>query len=308
MSLLTRYKVLFADSALVLIALFWGVGFVAMKGALDSFPPFYLLSVRFTASFFILALLFRKRLETLTIKQIRSGLLVGVFLFLGFVTQTIGLEYTTAGKQAFITSTYVVMVPFLSWAIRKIFPGTLTFVSSFICLVGMGLLSLQGDGEALLNLNRGDLLTIACAFFFACHILAIEYFAASIDPLALTALQIGTTAVLSIFCALFFETWPVAVAPSAWGDIAFTVLLCTVFALSVQNAAQQFTPSSHAAILLSLESVFGALAGILLLNETFTAHMTAGCVLIFIAVLLTEAAPLIFQRFIAASGKETAKS
>lgn len=296
MSWMTRHKVLLADSALVLIALFWGFGFVAMKDALNSFTPYWLLAIRFTASFVLMSLIFRKRLQKLKANDIKAGLLVGLFLFLGFATQTIGLNYTTAGKQAFITATYVVIVPFLSWALKKIFPGYISIIASLICLGGMGLLTLQGNGDSFSNLNYGDFLTLFCALFFACHILAIERFAPKMDPLALATLQIGTTALLSFISAILLEEWPgAAIAPSAWWSIAFTVLLCTVFALSVQNAAQKFTPSTHASILLSLESVFGALSGILFLGEIFTPQMVLGCSLIFFAVLLTETGPILFQ-------------
>lgn len=118
---LNRYKVLIADGALVLIALFWGVGFVAMKDALVSFSPFWLLALRFTASFILMAIIFKKRLRKLTAANLKAGLLIGVFLFLGFATQTIGLTFTSPGKQAFITATYVVIVPFLSWGLKKNF-------------------------------------------------------------------------------------------------------------------------------------------------------------------------------------------
>ncbi|WP_448807508.1 DMT family transporter [Aminobacterium colombiense] len=293
---LNRYKVLIADGALVLIALFWGVGFVAMKDALVSFSPFWLLALRFTASFILMAIIFKKRLRKLTAANLKAGLLIGVFLFLGFATQTIGLAFTSPGKQAFITATYVVIVPFLSWGLKKIFPGYLSFVASLICLAGMALLTLQGNGDTLSTFNKGDLLTFACAIFFACHILAIEMFASKMDPLVLATLQIGTTALLSFACALLFEEWPGSIASSAWWSIAFTVLFCTVFALSIQNAAQKFTPSTHAAILLSLESVFGALSSVLILGEVFTIPMVLGCFLILIAVLLTETGPTLLGK------------
>ena len=281
------WKIFAADFSLMLAALFWGLGFVAMKDALESFPTFWLLVLRFSSGTALMAALFRKRLSGISFHDLKAGIIIGVFLFLGFSSQTLGLNYTTPGKQAFLTATYVVIVPLLSWAIRKRFPGMLSFLASFVCLVGMAMLTLQ-EGLAI---GAGDTLTLVCAVFFACHILAIEHFAKKTDPVILAIIQIFVVGLLSLPFALAFETWPGFNGGSGLWSIAFTVLFCTVFAFAVQNVAQKFTPSTHTAIILSLESVFGARAGIYYVGEVFTARMAAGCALILAAVLLTEAGP-----------------
>ena len=294
MHLSPSLKTVIADISLVFVALFWGIGFVAMKDALDTFPTFWLLTLRFGSAALLMGILFRRRLAAITKEDIRAGAIIGVFLFLGFATQTLGLNYTTPGKQAFLTATYVVIVPFLSWGLRRIFPGALSFFASFICLVGMGMLTLQ---EGVLSIGKGDTLTLVCAFFFACQLIAIEYFAAKKDPMILTLLQILMVCLLSLPAALFFETWPGFNGGSGLWSIAFTVLFCTVFAFAAQNVAQKFTPSTHTAIILSLESLFGALAGIYFVGEIFTARMAAGCALILAAVLLTETGPALAKAF-----------
>jgi drug/metabolite transporter (DMT)-like permease len=277
----------------MLIALFWGLGFVAMKDALESFSPFWLLTLRFFSGTALMALIFIKRLRSLSRDDLKAGSIIGLFLFLGFATQTVGLKYTTPGKQAFLTATYVVIVPFLSWMFRRKSPGLLSFLSSAICLAGMAMLTLQGGQTA----NLGDLLTLVCALFFACHILAIEHFARDRDPIILAVIQIGIVGLLSFPMALSFETWTGFGGGDGLGSIAFTVIFCTVLAFIVQNTAQKFTPSTHTAIIMSMESVFGALAGIYFLGEIFTARMAAGCGLIFFAVLLTEAGPSLLKAF-----------
>jgi len=280
-------KTFLADFALMLVALFWGLGFVAMKDALESYPTFWLLVLRFGSGAALMAALFRKRLAGVSPADVRAGVIIGVFLFLGFSTQTLGLNYTTPGKQAFPTATYVVIVPLPSWVFRKRFPGLLSFAASAVCLAGMAMLTLQ-EGLAV---GAGDTLTLVCAVFFACHILAIEYFAAKTDPVILAIIQIFMVGLLSLPFALAFETWPGFNGGSGLWSIAFTVLFCTVFAFAVQNVAQKFTPSTHTAIILSLESVFGAFAGIYFMGEIFTSRMAAGCALILAAVLLTETGP-----------------
>jgi drug/metabolite transporter (DMT)-like permease len=286
-------KTIIADFSLMLIALFWGLGFVAMKDALESFSPFWLLTLRFFSGTALMALIFIKRLRSLSRDDLKAGSIIGLFLFLGFATQTVGLKYTTPGKQAFLTATYVVIVPFLSWIFRRKSPGLLSFLSSAICLAGMAMLTLQGGQAA----NLGDLLTLTCALFFACHILAIEHFARDRDPIILAVIQIGIVGLLSFPMALSFETWTGFGGGDGLGSIAFTVIFCTVLAFIVQNTAQKFTPSTHTAIIMSMESVFGALAGIYFLGEIFTARMAAGCGLIFFAVLLTEAGPSLLKAF-----------
>ena len=304
MRLSPSLKTVVADISLVFVALFWGLGFVAMKDALDTFPTFWLLTLRFGSAAFLMGMLFRRRLAAITKEDIRAGAIIGVFLFLGYATQTLGLNYTTPGKQAFLTATYVVIVPFLSWGLRRIFPGALSFFASFVCLVGMGMLTLQ---EGAISIGKGDTLTLVCAFFFACQLIAIEYFAAKKDPMILTLLQILMVCLLSLPAALVFETWPGFQGGSGLRSIAYTVVFCTIIAFAVQNTALKFTPSTHTAILLSLESVFGALSGIYFLGEVFTPRMAAGCALIFVAVLLTEAGPSLLRsvslRFAAAREK-----
>lgn len=280
----SRVKTVLADISLIMAALFWGLGFVAMKDALDSYPTFWLLVLRFGSGALLMSVVFHRRLSRLSRSDLKAGAVIGVFLFLGFSTQTLGLNYTTPGKQAFLTATYVVIVPFLSWAFRKRFPGVLPLFASFLCVAGMALLTLQDT----VSLGTGDTLTLLCALFFACHILAIEHFAAQKDPVVLAVIQIFMVGFLSLPFALFFEIWPDFNGGTGLGSIAFTVFFCTIFAFLIQNMAQKFTPSTHAAILLSMESVFGALAGIYFMGEVFTGRMATGCALIFIAVLLTE--------------------
>ncbi|NLO57283.1 MAG: DMT family transporter, partial [Synergistaceae bacterium] len=201
MHLSSGMKTVLADIALAMVALFWGIGFVAMKDALDSYPTFWLLVLRFGSAALLMAAIFRRRMAAISSAGIRAGVIIGLFLFLGFATQTLGLNYTTPGKQAFLTATYVVLVPFLSWALKKKFPGFISFAASIICVTGMALLTLQHG----LSIGAGDSLTLLCAFFFASHILAIEHFTADEDPVCLAVIQIFMVGLLSLPFALLFE-------------------------------------------------------------------------------------------------------
>ncbi len=282
-------RTLAADASLLFVAAIWGLGFAAMKGALESFPPFWLLTIRFAAAALLIALIFPGRVRRITWKDLRGGMIIGAFLFLGFATQTVGLLYTTASKQAFLTAVYVVLVPFFAWALKRVFPGIRPFGASALCLVGMAFLTLDLNGDFVIN--YGDMLTLACAVFFAAHLLAIERFAPHLDPILLAFGQIATTAALSLALALPWETFPATISSTGFWSMAYCVVFPTVMALLIQNTAQRYTPSTHVSILLSLESLFGALAGVFLLGEHLSERMILGCAFIFAAVLLTEVDP-----------------
>ena len=282
-----KRSVLAADAALLGVALFWGMGYVAMKIALDSFTPLWLTVVRFVSAFALLAALFGPRLIRLSASALRAGLLAGGLLTLAFWVSTVGLQYTTAGKQVFIVTAYVVVVPFLLWAATRRFPGFGPFLAAALCLCGMFLLTLQDN----LAIGLGDGLSLLCALFLALHMVVVERFVREIDPVAFAVLQIGVVGVATVPLALAFEPFPGAVAPLGWAALAYNVLLGTVFALVTQNLAQKYTSSTHTALILSLEGVFGALTGALLLGESFTMRMVLGCALIFVSILMAELLP-----------------
>lgn len=283
---LQKYKSLIADAALLLVALFWGLGFVVTKNAFDHITPMMIMAIRFGLASIILILIFRKRLKTISKRDLYGGCLIGVFLFLGFTTQTIGLVYTTASKNAFITGINVVIVPLLVMAITKKFPGWHVILAAILAVVGLSFLTIE-DGS-LSSVNIGDWLTLICAFCFAFQVVAIGMLAPKGDAIALSVVQISFCAVLSIIAGLIFEPIPTNLSLEAWGAIIYLVLLSTIFCFIIQNVAQKYTPSSHAALILCLEGVFGAFFAYLFLNEIFTSRMLLGCALILIALIIAE--------------------
>ncbi len=282
-----KRSMLVADATLLGVALFWGIGYVAVKTALDSFTPLWLIVFRFIPSFILLSLIFRRRMASLTFGAIKSGLFAGGFLALSFLASTTGLVFTTAGKQAFITTAYVVLVPLILWAITRRFPGGKAFLTALLCLCGMSLLTLQSD----LSLGFGDGLSLLSALFLALHMIVVERSVKDHDPVSLAILQIGVVGFVALPFARFFEKFPTHVTAMGWEALAYNIFLGTVFALVAQNVAQKHTTSTHTALILSLEGVFGAFAGAMVLGELFTGKMIFGCILIFISILVTEIVP-----------------
>ncbi|MCY6356503.1 DMT family transporter [Clostridium sp. ZS2-4] len=277
-------KSILADMALLLVAIVWGGGFVAVKDALNTIPPFYIVAMRFIIATVLLSIVFWKKLKGINKKDIKAGVVVGTFLFGGFATQTVGLQYTTPGKQAFLTATYVVIVPFLSWIINKKRPDMYSIIAAFITLIGIGMLSLQNS----LNIGLGDTLTLLCAVLFAAQIVSIGFYTADVDPVVLTIIQMAVCALFSTAVAVIFEPVPREIGMQGIMSILYLGLFSTMLGLIIQNVAQKYTSETHAAIILSLESLFGCLLSIILLGELFTTKMIWGSIFIFIAVITSE--------------------
>jgi drug/metabolite transporter (DMT)-like permease len=272
---------------LIFVTIIWGFAFVVVKNSLDYVPPLYMMAFRFTIASVVLALLFLPKFKHLDKSTFFHGMILGIFLFAAYAFQTVGLQFTTAGKNAFLTTTYVMMVPFLNWFFHKSKPSWNCVLAAIIALIGIGLLSLQGD----FSMNRGDVLTIICGFFFAVHIIFISRYTQTQDPVLLTILQLAFSALFSWIFAPFTdgsfplqETFRADVIVSMLYLGLFSTLLCFL----LQNVCQKYLRASTTSLLLSFESVFGVIFSIIFLKEILTAKMIVGCVLIFFALVLSE--------------------
>ena len=285
----SKFTSIAASAGLLLAATIWGFSFVIVKDSLDYIGAFYMVAYRYTIASVVMSLIFIKKWKLLSWDYIRHGSLTGLFLFLAYATQTVGCDYTTAGKNAFLTTFYVIMIPILTWLLFKKRPRFYVFIAALMSLSGIGLLAL-GSGDK--GFNIGDLLTLICGIFFALHIIYTEkYNRAGGDPLFLTLLQFIFTAIAGWICAPFLEgSFPAATAFT--GRVVLSMLylglLSTMVGFSLQNIGLKYVQSSIASLFLSFESVFGILFSTLILHEVFTLKMFIGCTLIFLAVILAE--------------------
>ena len=282
-----RNKPFWAKLGLLFITVIWGSAFVVVKDASSSMPPSYIVVIRFGITAVCLSLIFWKRLSHIGRTELVGGLVIGIFNVLGFELQTYGLQKTTAGNSAFLTAIYCVIVPFLSWAVKKKKPGASNIISAFLCIAGVGLLSLK-DGFVIMP---GDVLSLLCGVSFSAQIVAIDIFTTKGDPILLTVTQSVATAILALPIALRFETFPVSVGTGTILSLLYVALFSTMFAFLMQMVCQQYVPPAQASLIMSLESVFGALCGIVFLHETMTIRMFFGCALIFAAIYLSERQP-----------------
>ncbi|HCM88473.1 MULTISPECIES: DMT family transporter [Vagococcus] len=270
---------------LVVVAIIWGTGFVATALALDNYTPYQILAIRFTVAFIILFLINLKKLNTLSKKTLFRGSLLGTVLFLAFAFQTVGLQYTTASKNAFLTAVNVVIVPFLSFLVLKKKLPIKNFIGSFITLIGIGLLSLT---SSISGFNFGDILTLVCALFFALQIFVTDLFVAEEETWALMLLQMGAAALLSWVTLFITGESAIDYQPINLLPVLYLGLASTLLAYFLQTVSQKYTTSSEAAIILSTEAFFGMLGSVLLLNEEISMNMLIGGVLIFIGILVVE--------------------
>lgn len=277
---------LFYGILLLFTTLIWGFGFIVVKNSLDYITPLYLLAFRFLVGAIGMCVFFHKRLKSIHKSDLKCGIILGSFLFIAFTFQTIAVNYTTVGKNAFLTAAYVVLVPFLDWIIRKHRPGFNSVFATIPCIIGIGLLSLDSN----LTMNLGDILTIICAVFYALHIVYSDMFMKKgHDPIILNIVQIVFAAIFAWIAAPIFEPFPINGLPmNSMIAILYLGIGCTMLAFLFQMIGQSHTTPSTASILLSTESVFGVLFSVLLLKEAINSRMILGFGLIFLAIIISE--------------------
>lgn len=284
-----KYKLLIVAATII-----WGLSFVFMKDAVDVLPPAWLIGVRFMAAGLILAVVFRKRFAAaLTKTYLMRGTIIGVLVFLAFWTQTIGLAYTTPGKNAFLTGTYCVLVPFAWWLFARRKPTRYNIIAAILCIVGIGFVSLQ-ESAGDLTLGFGDAMTLVCSVFFALHIVYVSKFTDDCDALALTVYQFLVGGACGILLGACTETLPSvsALTPDFLWNMVYLVVFASCMALVFQNVGLAHVDPAPASLLLSLESVFGVVFSVLLYGEVLTFKLICGFALIFGAILISELLPI----------------
>ena len=279
-----------ASIGLILTAAIWGFAFVIVKDSLDYIGPIWMMAARFSIAAIALSLVYIKKLRTITRGIFLKGAWTGTFLFLGYAFQTVGCNYTTAGKNAFLTAVYVILIPFFAWPIFKKKPRLLSVFAAAMALWGIGLLALKKEDGAF-SMNIGDALTLLCGIFYALHIVWTSAFNKKDDPILLTIVQFFFAALFSWILAPFYDgAFPAA--QMALFRVVLSVLYLGIFstlvAFVLQNVCLKYMDSSLASLFLSLESVFGVLFGAIFLSERLAPVMILGCALIFLAITIAN--------------------
>jgi drug/metabolite transporter (DMT)-like permease len=287
-------KSTFADLSLLFIAFIWGTTFVLVQKAISTLEPFAFNGFRFFIAFVILflnLLLFQKhQLQLLSKKIVFAGLLLGLWLFLGYATQTLGLLFTTSSKAGFITGLSVVLVPFFSFLLLKQKPSFPAVIGVSIATVGLFLLTMTD----IAALNIGDFFVFICAFGFAMHIIFTGKFSDQYPTLLLTTIQILTVSILSIISSFIFEDFngmiKLSIISSQSVIIALfvTSFFATALAFFAQTSFQKYTTPTRVALIFAMEPVFAAIAGYYWASERLSLSAIMGCSFIFLGMVFAE--------------------
>jgi drug/metabolite transporter (DMT)-like permease len=218
-------------------------------------------------------------------KTLIYGILVGSVLYINYAFQTVGLNYTTVSKSAFITGINVVLVPIFSTLIIKKIPEKKVIFSTIMAFIGLGLLTIKGE---ISEINIGDVYTLISAVGFAMYIILIGKYTKEVESIVFASIQIGVVGVLSLITSIIVENPVLPTEFEAWANIIFLSVLCTTGAFVVQNVAQRYTSPSHTALIFTGEPVFAAFFGYIILGEMLSFRGTVGAILILTGMLIVE--------------------
>ncbi len=274
-----------AHLLLLLTAIIWGSAFVFQKFATEQLSSWFITAARFSIAAVLLWGITFPKWGKLNKGYLLGGLITGTTMGLGTAVQTVALTLgTTPGKSAFLTAVYCVIVPFFYWFVSKEKPQKNHVLAAIICLIGIGLISLNGD----MTMQAGDIVTLICGVIFACDLTAVAWFAKGRDPILLTTMQITFSAVVGWIGTFATQGLPTQISMEAMGNVLYLALFSTALCLFLQAYGLKHTDAAVGTILLSLESVFGVIFSVLLYHETVTFRMAIGFIVVFIAVLLAQ--------------------
>jgi len=281
-----------ARIALFVAALLWGTTFVIISSTNDYFPPAFLVFMRCAIGSGMLMLFFIKRLKKLSRTYIIISAFLGFLMTIGYLLQ--GIAITNAGcppgRCGFLVATYCVLTPFISWAIQKRKPNVYHVIGAVLCLLGIVFISMPDLlKEANVGINWGDLLALASSVVFACYLVYLGRYVDNFDPILLTVGNLFFGAVYAGLYTFFFEDCSKIVwnSHSIFAAV-YLGFICMSVTNMLQAIGQQYVYASTAALIFSLESVFGIIIAVVFWHEKVTFSLLIGCSLIFIAIVISE--------------------
>ena len=278
-------KGIFGKLALLFVAVAWGSSMVVIKGSTDVLPAGSLLAWRFTIAALVLGLVNIKRLKEIDKEYIKSGIFIGVCLFMAYFTQTLGVMLEMPGKSHFLSSAYCVFVPFLGWIVLKEKPKVYHIIAAAMCAAGIILVSIAGS----LSISYGDSISIISSVFWAAQIVAIAKWGSDKDPVLITILEFVVCAILAWIFTFTMED-PLAIQwnKAAVGGVLYLGIVCSGICFLLQTIAQKTEDPTSVSIILSFENIFGLIFGAVFFGETFTPRSILGFTLMFLAIIIAE--------------------
>lgn len=285
-----------ADALLVLIAIIWGTTFTVVHSAVESYPPFALIALRFGLAALVFAPMLYRRRAALNRRAIGVGALLGTLLLLGFATQTLGLQYTTPARAGFITGLNVVLVPVLG-LVLGLWPPPRALLGVGVAMIGLLILffgcrlpwlNCAVDPTAVAGRWLGDLLVLACAFAFAMHIVAVSRWATALPVVPVNAFQLVVVTALAAGASLLFERPLSMPTAPVWAAGLFLGVIATALVFALQLHVQRYTTATHTGLIFALEPVFAAFFSWWWTGEALTGAIWIGGGLMLLGVILAE--------------------
>ena len=278
-------KTTLAKLALFLTAALWGSTFTIGKIAAEVFSASFIIALRFLLASLVLliaAFPLRKQLDK---KYFKDGFWLGLTLFASYLLQVQGLTLDTSpGKSAFLCTTYCVMVPFIYWLVTKERPKLHHILCVFICLTGVGILSLSGGW----GMSAGDILTVLSGLPCAINMVISSIVSKNRNVLLLTTVELWVVTILAWIFVFIGREMPAVFPVKAVGGIVFLALFATALCMFLQGYGLKYAEPAIGGMIISLESVFGVIFSIIIYKEQVTLRMTAGFIVIFLAILLSQ--------------------
>ena len=291
-------KSYFGDLTLLLAAFIWGTAFVAQIAGMDRIGPFTFNTSRSVIAILCLGLylwISKIKFPENKVELLKAGVICGFLIFVGTSLQQIGLQYTTAGKTGFITSFYILIIPFLGIFLKHKIDLSI-WISVIIGFIGLFLLAVPSLTD--FSVNKGDFIVFLGSFCWAGHILVIDHYSKKFNPICLSFLQFVVLTILSAICSFAFENETLTLynIAASWKAIAYAGFMSSGIAYTLQMIGQKYTNPVVASLILSLEAVFAALSGYLILDEVMTNREFLGCVIVFISIIFSQIPKDIFKK------------
>ena len=291
-------KSYFGDLTLLLAAFIWGTAFVAQIAGMDRIGPFTFNTSRSVIAILCLGLylwISKIKFPENKTELLKAGMICGFLIFVGTSLQQIGLQYTTAGKTGFITSFYILIIPFLGIFLKHKIDLSI-WISVIIGFIGLYLLAVPSLTD--FSVNKGDFIVFLGSFCWAGHILVIDHYSKKFNPICLSFLQFVVLTILSAICSFIFENETLTLynIAASWKAIAYAGFMSSGIAYTLQMIGQKYTNPVVASLTLSLEAVFAALSGYLILDEVMTNREFLGCAIVFISIIFSQIPKDIFKK------------
>lgn len=279
-------KETFGTYGLIMVALFWGLGFPALKVVSDTIPTFYLIGVRFFIAATLLGIIFCKRMKKMNKTLIRSAFILSLFLFLCYVCATLGIKYTTSAKASFFSCLGLLVIPIILRLFYREKISRRVTISIGVCTAGLFLISYtKGMG---FYLSPGDIICLGCSVTGAGHVVITGRVANDQDPALLATIQLLFISIWAFLTAFSLEKFPESIPLFHWGVMAFLAVFCTAAAFVLQCACQRYISPARTGVILAIEPVSGALFSAWLLGDHLGINGFVGGAMIFAGMIYME--------------------